>query len=374
MPDRSLGIRSGAASPGDATDVCVRDRGNSSSASSVSIDAAGKDGALWFTSDSCIGRITTSGEVTAWPVARAGRLLGIVASPDGSIWAADDLKSALWHFVPPTGDAAPAKPCAPPTITRRAGPLSASLVYRRDYILGHADWFTDPRVRISRRGKQVFAEAVPSVDRRYGNGVYGSTSSFAARDLDGDGEPEAMLELNWNGAHCCTWERVYRYVRSRHTYRPVVHFWGDDGATPTVRDLNGDGRPEFSSSDSRFAYAFTDYADSVFPIQIWDYRHGRFRDVSRLFPRQARRDAARLWRLYLRARRKKDETDRGVLPAWVADEYLLGHGEAAWPTLEREARAGYLDCPKTGCLFEPRDPRIYIRKVRTFLHKTGYIR
>jgi virginiamycin B lyase len=118
---------------------------------------AGADGALWFTADSCIGRITTSGQVTTWAVHGAGRLVGIGAAADGSIWAADDLKSALWHFVPPTDDAAPAIPCAPPTINRRARATRASLVYRREYTFRRSDWFSDARVRISRGGRQLFA-------------------------------------------------------------------------------------------------------------------------------------------------------------------------------------------------------------------------
>jgi streptogramin lyase len=333
---------------------------------------AGPDGAMWFTADSCIGRITTPGEVTAWPVRGAGRLLGIAVAPDGSVWAADDLKSALWRFTPPADYAPPPTPCAPPTITRQRRSTRASLVYRREYTFRHDDWFSDPRVRISRGGSQLFAETVPSVDRRYGLSVYGDTSSFAVRDLDGDGEPEVMLELNWNGAHCCTWSRIYRYVRSRRTFVPAVHFWGDDAATPSVRDLNGDGKPEFRSRDARFAYAFTSYAGSAFPIQIWAYRHGRFRDVTRRFPAEIRHDAATLWSLYLHERRRKDGSARGLLPAWAADEYLLGRGAVVWPTLEDAARQGYLDCAE-GCLLEPRSPQAYIRKVRAFLRKTGYL-
>jgi virginiamycin B lyase len=334
--------------------------------------AAGPDGALWFTADGCIGRITTSGAVSAWPVNGAGRLLGLVASPDGTIWAADDLKSALWHFQPPADGAPPPTPCVPPTITRHSRRTSASLVYRRDATFGHTDWFSDPRVRISRGGSQVFAETVPSIDRRYGTDVYGAAASFALRDLDGDRDPEVRLELNWGGAHCCAWTRVYRYVRSRATYVPAVHFWGDDAASPTVRDLNGDGEPEFRSVDARFAYEFASYAGSVFPIQIWSYRHGRFLDVTRRFPAAIRRDAAKLWRLYLQERRRKGEFVRGILPAWAADEYLLGRGATVWQTLEHEARLGYLDC-RNGCFAEPRNPQAYIRKVRAFLRKTGYI-
>jgi len=240
--------------------------------------------------------------------------------------------------------------------------------------LGHSDWFSDPRVQISRGDRQLFAETVPPIERRYGSGVYGDTSSFAVRDLDGDGEPEVVVELNWNGAHCCTWSRVYRYVRSRRTYVPAVHFWGDDGATPKILDLNGDGRPEFSSRDDRFAYAFEAYAFSAFPIQIWSYRDGHFRNFTRRFPAAIRGDARRLWRLYLHYRRKKDETIRGILPAWAAEEYLLGRGAVVWPALERAAREGYLGCPKGGCFFEPRDPQTYIKRVRAFLRKTGYLR
>jgi streptogramin lyase len=335
---------------------------------------AGADGAVWFTADSCLGRITTSGEITAWPVHGAGRLVGIVAAPDGSIWAADDLKSALWHFVPPADDAAPPTPCAPPTITRRARSTRASLVYRRENTFRRSDWFTDGRVRISRGGTRLFAETVPPIDRRYGSSVYGDTSSFGVRDLDGDGEPEVMLELNWNGAHCCAWSRVYRYARSRRTYVPAAHFWGDDAAAPKVLDLNGDGKPEFSSRDDRFAYAFEAYAFSAFPIQIWSYRHGRFRDVTRRFRTEIGRDAARLWRLYLHERRSKGGSIRGLLPAWAADEYLLGRGATVWPTLEHAARQGYLGCRGGGCFSQPHDPHAYIRNVRAFLRKTGYLR
>jgi streptogramin lyase len=327
----------------------------------------GPDGALWFTADSCIGRITTSGDLTAWPIRRAGRLLGIVPAPDGTIWAADDLKGALWHFVPPADGAAPAKPCTPPTIVRRSRSTRATLVYRRVFTFKGTDWFTDARVRITRRGKTVYAESVPPRDG-YADG---DTSSFAVQDLDGDREPEVRLELNSNGAHCCTWSRIYSY--SSGTYRPFVHYWGDDAASPELRDLNGDGRPEFRSVDARFAYAFSSYAGSWMPIQIWSYRHGRFRDVTRRFPVQVRRDAARVWRFYVRHRRRRGDTVRGVLPAWAADEYLLGRGSIVWPTLEREARAGYLDLPKDQAFFGPRKADVYIRQLRAFLRKLGYL-
>ena len=76
-----------------------------------------------------------------------------------------------------------------------------------------------------------------------------------------------LLLLNWNGAHCCAWSRIYRYVASRRTYVASTHFWGDD-FSPRIHDLDGDGKPEFTAFDDRFAYAFGSFADSSFPIQI----------------------------------------------------------------------------------------------------------
>ncbi len=54
--------------------------------------AAGPDGALWFTeggSVSQIGRITTSGSVTEFPVTTGGTLSYITSGPDGALWFAE---------------------------------------------------------------------------------------------------------------------------------------------------------------------------------------------------------------------------------------------------------------------------------------------
>jgi streptogramin lyase len=336
---------------------------------------AGSDDALWFTADSCIGRISTSGQVTTWPVRKAGRLVGIAAAPDGSFWLADDVANAVWHLTPPASDAAPAA-CHPPTITREAASTRATLVYRRLDRFNHDDWFTDARVTIARGGNELFSEVVPSnAEGRPDYGVFGHAGSFAVRDLDGDGEPEAMLELNWNGTHCCDWSRIYRYDASRNTYVAANHMWGNSSAAPRLRDLDGEGRPEFVSQDDRFAYDFDGYAGSVRPIRIWSYDHGVFRDVTRRYPGEIKRDAGEIWRLYLKYRGKPGKSVRGILPAWAADEYMLGRGDIVDRALEEASQRGYLGCASAyACFGEPRDAAGYIRALKRLLRKTGYIR
>ena len=334
---------------------------------------AGRDGALWFAADGCVGRITVAGRVTAWPVRGAGRLVGIAAAPDGSFWLADAIGRAARRFTPPRDVASP-HACSPPTVTRTAGRTRATLVYRKRDTFEGADWFTDARVRIARRGSEVFAEVVPPSKRgRPGYGVFGSTSSFAVRDLDGDGEPEVLLELNWNGTHCCSWSRVYRYVPARRTYLPLEHMWGNASSAARVRDLDGDGRPEFVSQDDRFAYDFDGYAGSVRPIRIFAYRDGDFRDVTRGYPAQIRRDADEIWRLYLKHRGKRSV--QGILAAWVADQYMLGRRKTAERALAQASRRGYLDCRSAlRCFGQPHTGAAYVKAVDRLLRRTGYVR
>jgi subtilisin-like proprotein convertase family protein len=244
--------------------------------------------------------------------------------------------------------------------TRRAqaGATRAQLSWiERDYA------YSSLRLRIARRGQTMF-DSPPRRIRRASPST--QPAGLRVRDLDGDREPEVLVDFYLGGPHCCWYTDVYRYVRRLHTYRPTVGFWGD--LHPTLVDLDGDGRLEFKTGDDRFAYVFTSFAGSAFPIRILRFDHGRFRDVARRFPRLVRRDAAGLYRSYLEERRRPKEVRSvaGILAAWLADEYLLGRGPAGWPVLERAVQRGELRS------FE--GPRTYLGKVRFFLRRKGYIR
>src|SRR5207244_3839241 len=56
---------------------------------------------------------------------------------------------------------------------------------------------------------------------------YGQSRSVAVRDLDGDAEPEVVLDLYSGGAHCCYSTDIYRYNGSG--YSLGEHAWGDVG-------------------------------------------------------------------------------------------------------------------------------------------------
>src|ERR1039457_940406 len=64
--------------------------------------AAGRDGALWFTefNSNQIGRITTAGYVTEYPIPTAGSWpIGIVAGPDGALWFTEQLGDKIGRIT-----------------------------------------------------------------------------------------------------------------------------------------------------------------------------------------------------------------------------------------------------------------------------------
>jgi hypothetical protein len=122
-----------------------------------------------------------------------------------------------------------------------------------------------------------------------------------------------------------------------------------------LADPDRDRRVEFVSADDRFAYAFASFAGSGFPLRIWTYAAGRLSETTRAYPTLIAKDAAKQWRWY-RTRRAHGEV-RGLLAAWAADQCLLGRCQEALTRLRRLSQ-----------------PASYVRKLRAFLRRTGYLR
>ena len=163
------------------------------------------------------------------------------------------------------------------TQTARARDTEAQLEFHE-----RTGTLTGLRLRIERGGRAIFdappkrLEACTCPDN--GPLVQQSGGALHVRDVDGDGEPEVVIDSYWGAPHCCFYTDVYRYVRRLDSYRPAIGFWGN--VPSRLVDIGLDGRPEFKTADNRFAYAFTSFAGSAFPIQIFRFDHGRFVDVT----------------------------------------------------------------------------------------------
>lgn len=251
-----------------------------------------------------------------------------------------------------------------PSVTRAArGPVTAELTYReRDQV------YAQPRLRIVRAGRLLLDAAVPRL-----GGPGWRPTALRARDLDGDGEPEVLLDSYTGGAHCCSYTLIYAYDRAARTYRRLSAPWGNAGYRAV--DLDRDGRVELVTADDRFAYAFTSYAGSGRPIRIARFERraggrGRLVIVTRRFPGRIRRDAA-LWRQAYREAVKERLDVRGVVAAWVADQLLLGNDEAAWRFVEEVIAAGQAG-PGDDLAGWPTGDE-YRSALKRFLRRTGYL-
>jgi hypothetical protein len=256
-----------------------------------------------------------------------------------------------------------AGPVIAKTETRTSGDVTASVTYS-----GKNPPFTSARLTITQAGLTLFDGAVKMPCTGCGLEAL-NRRVLRLSDLDGDAEPEVLLNVFSGGAHCCSYLLVYRFVPFGNTYERISAAWGNSGYR--LRDLNKDKSPELITGDDRFAYLFTSYADSSFPISIFRLGETRFTDVTRKFRQAVRADARHQLRLYRAALRDKRDV-RGILAAYQADQYLAGRAKQGWRVLRRAAVRGQLKSPY-GDNVGPNGKR-YLRKLLGYLRRWGYAR
>lgn len=271
------------------------------------------------------------------------------------------LIAALAAALLPAGGAAAA---TPKSLTAAQGSVTATVTWMQ---AGYEA--RDVHVTIARNGT---VDVDRTLTDEAGKPLTDTPLGLTARDLDGDAEPEILLDLYSNGAHCCLTTLFFHYgTPAGPSYETLVQRWGNVGYR--LVDLDRDGLPELRSADDRFNYRFSCYACSGVPIQIWQFRGGDFapglQDVTRQFPAAIRKDAAAWWKAIVRELRRKDHDVRGLLAAWAADRYLLHDQARVQDTLRAFLRRGDLTVRDGGVW--PSGKK-YVRALRRFLDRLGY--
>lgn len=242
------------------------------------------------------------------------------------------------------------------------GALRAEFSYSdRVRLPGHS------RIRIWSHGRLIVNRLPrfggPGYAERAGKPV--TARALSIRQLDGTGPPEVVLNLFSGGAHCC-WTTLIFTGAHRTTKQ-----WGD--TSPLLKDADGDGKPEFHAVDTSFAYAFTSFAGSRFPAQVWKYADGRMQDITPSFPAEVQANFDQQFATYQTAREAHDPGGvRGALAAYAADGYSLGRGDPAMAVVQAAVDAG-----EAGTKVTQRDPfwePNYVGALRDLLRKGGYDR
>jgi hypothetical protein len=241
------------------------------------------------------------------------------------------------------------------TTTAQQGNVKAELSYEKALENGILQ-AKNVRLKIQRSGQSIFDQLLknPEFDRPIA--FFTGSGGLTVQDLNGDNNPEVITDMFTGGAHCCTYSLIYQYNLQQKQYVESRANWGNLGYR--LRDLDGDGKTEFYSANDRFAYAFTSYAGSAFPVMILRFEKGSMVDVTRQYPKQIYSDAYRLWQTYKERSTSAGDATRGVLAAYLADKYLLGQQEDGWKRLES--------------VYKGSDRSEFFGSLRTFLKKTGY--
>jgi hypothetical protein len=216
-----------------------------------------------------------------------------------------------------------------------AGNVSATFSYRHD-VKNEVSPYSAAHLTISRDGRLLHDAFVHS--GFCGRYCWPGTPPLRVADVEGDGEPDVLVDLYSGGSHCCYLTRLFRYDSASGAYSVTEHIWGDPDYR--LKRLDASGPIEFVSADDRFAYEFAAYAFSGLPIEIFRVSGGVFVDVTREYPALITADAAVWWKSYRESRHTRYSL--GYLAAWAADEYNLGQSAMVAATLERLASADEL--------------------------------
>lgn len=126
--------------------------------------------------------------------------------------------------------------------------------------------------------------------------------------------------------------------------------------------------------DNAFLYAFSSYAGSFLPSQIWALQDGQFVDVTRQYPAELRAIANQMREAVLTVQAATNEVN-GILAGYVAPMILLGEYEQGWAFMlanyDRTSDWG-LEIYKDGQVVVYRYPD-FLAALEAFLTEQGYL-
>jgi hypothetical protein len=258
--------------------------------------------------------------------------------------------------------------------TATNGTVTAELSYvKRTRGRGRFEFeeFRDFRVKINRAGQVLYDQPVGDPCEQFCTPTETALTRkhVALRDLNADGEPEAIVGLFNGGASCCVLVLAYGYDAAANVYRRAKL---DTGGGYVARDLDSDGVIELAGDDFRFRGLFTCGACGPRPIRIWHHGLRRFEVVTRDFPGKIRDHARRMRRFYERVRTRNEAAFvKGALTPLAADLCLLDRCARGFRIVRAAIRRGELD---RRSLFDVSPLRFaYLRALKRFLRRTGYL-
>lgn len=206
-------------------------------------------------------------------------------------------------------------------------------------------------VRFSARFDTTKYETTFTV-RKNGKKIYEETLADNVYDIlqeqfQPGGKKYFLIHLYSGGAHCCSSLLISEVNGDRYVVLDSG-FYGNSGFM--IEDLNKDGTKEIVSGNDMFAYAFTNYAETRFPLRVQKFEGGRLTEITGNFKDDIlyelgyfEEDLNELIKEGFACPEKDDEdtfnTDAGsvktILAAIVADYHSLGQVDRGYEIVEK---------------------------------------
>lgn len=202
----------------------------------------------------------------------------------------------------------------------------------------------ETRFTVSNNGRAVYRETLT-------DNVY----EILHESFEPKGKKYFLIHLFSGGAHCCSSLLIAEMQGEKYAVLDTG-FYGNSGFT--VEDLDKDGRKEIVSGNDMFAYAFTNYAETRFPLRVQRFEGGRLTEVTGSFKSDIlyelgffEEDLNEFVKEGFACPETDDEdtfnSDAGsvktILAAIVADYFSLGQVERGYELVERVYRCGDRD-------------------------------
>ena len=216
------------------------------------------------------------------------------------------------------------------------------------------------QIKITRKG-DLISEDVISMANLSSPGVKTVKNArvidFEILDLDNDKEPEILVDLliDEDNNLKSYYSVIYQYSPIKREYRDLQQKWG---LISYQLKTDNQETPILIHYDQRFSKQFQVYTPEQLPLQIFKYQFGEWQDVTKKYSELlAEHNSVLLQEITKRNRLKQDL--KGVLAAYLAQQYLLGEADAGWKTVKE--------------VYQNPDKNQFFTQLRQWLKQTGYM-
>jgi hypothetical protein len=170
---------------------------------------------------------------------------------------------------------------------------------------------------------------------------------ISLEQFEPNGKKYFLIQLFSGGAHCCS-SLLITEIRDNKLIVLDSGFYGNSGYA--VEDLNKDGTKEILSGNDMFAYAFTNYSETRFPLRVEKFENGKLTNITGKFKDDLimevgnfEEDLNEIIKEGFECPENEDDdtfnTDAGsvktILAAIVADYYSLGQVERGYDLVNK---------------------------------------